>query len=94
MDGIVMGGGVGLSINSKVRISTNYSVFSMPGLYYRRFKLEVKLGLFTDVGSGYFFSRLKNNLGMFLALTGYRLRGADLYYSGLADFYVDRDDLP
>lgn len=49
MDGIVMGGGVGLSINAPIRIATENSVFAMP---------ECRLGLFTDVGAGYFLSRL------------------------------------
>jgi 3-hydroxyisobutyryl-CoA hydrolase len=50
MDGIVMGGGVGISVHAPVRIATEFSVFAMP---------ETKLGLFTDVGGGYFLSRLR-----------------------------------
>jgi 3-hydroxyisobutyryl-CoA hydrolase len=82
MDGIVMGGGVGVSVHAPVRIASEASVFAMP---------ETKLGLFTDVGGGYFLSRLKGNLGMFLGLTGYRLKGADLYHAGLADYYIPRN---
>jgi 3-hydroxyisobutyryl-CoA hydrolase len=49
MDGIVMGGGVGISVHSPIRIATENSLFAMP---------EAKLGLFTDVGGGFFLSRL------------------------------------
>lgn len=61
-DGIVMGGGAGISINAPIRIATENTLFAMP---------EVKIGYFTDVGGGYFLSRLKDNFGMFLGLTGY-----------------------
>ena len=54
MDGIVMGGGVGISINAPIKIVTERSIFAMP---------EGRIGLFTDVGGGHFLSRLKNNLG-------------------------------
>lgn len=54
---------------------------------------ETALGLFPDVGGTYFLSRLKNNLGMFLALTGYRLKGADVYHAGLATHYTNSVDL-
>ncbi len=82
MDGFVMGGGVGLSVHAPVRIASEACVFAMP---------ETKLGLFTDVGGGYFLSRLKSNLGMFLGLTGHRLKGADIYHAGLSDYFVPRD---
>lgn len=49
---------------------------------------ETALGLFPDVGGSYFLSRLNGNLGMFLALTGYRLKGADVLHAGLATHYV------
>ena len=52
-DGIVMGGGVGISIHSPIRIATEKTVFAMP---------EAKIGLFTAVGGGYFLSRLRNNI--------------------------------
>ena len=84
MDGIVMGGGVGLAVHLPIRVATENSLFSLP---------EVKLGYFPDVGGGYFLSRLKNNLGMFMGLTGYRLKGADLYHAGVADFYVKSENL-
>lgn len=49
---------------------------------------ETALGLFPDVGGTYFLSRLKDGLGFFLGLTGYKLRGADVYHAGLASHYV------
>lgn len=49
---------------------------------------ETALGLFPDVGATYFLSHLKNELGLFLGLTGYKLRGADVYHSGLVSHYV------
>ena len=52
---------------------------------------ETGLGLFPDVGGSYFLPRLANNLGMFLALTGYRLKGADVYHAGIATHYVTSD---
>lgn len=66
LDGIVMGGGVGVSIHSPIRIATEFSMFAMP---------EAKIGFFTDVGGGYFLSRLRNNIGFYLGLTGARLKG-------------------
>lgn len=50
---------------------------------------ETALGLFPDVGGSYFLPRLPGKLGMFLALTGYRLKGADVFHAGLATHYVD-----
>ena len=52
-----MGGGVGISVHSPIRIATESTLFAMP---------EAKIGLFTDVGGGFFLSRLKNNLGLYL----------------------------
>lgn len=56
-----MGGGVGISMHSPLKIATEKSLFAMP---------EAKIAFFTDVGGGYFLSRLKKNIGMYLALTG------------------------
>lgn len=79
IDGIVMGGGCGLSVNGQFRVGTERTMLAMP---------ETALGLFPDVGGSYFLSRLKDNLGLYLALTGYRLYGADAYHAGLATHYV------
>ncbi|XP_063906532.1 3-hydroxyisobutyryl-CoA hydrolase, mitochondrial isoform X1 [Zophobas morio] len=84
IDGIVMGGGVGLSVHGPYRVATERSVFAMP---------ETQIGLFPDVGGSYFLPRLRGKLGLFLALTGYRLKGADIYKAGIATHYVDSKDL-
>uniref|UniRef100_A0A1I7Z4E1 3-hydroxyisobutyryl-CoA hydrolase, mitochondrial n=1 Tax=Steinernema glaseri TaxID=37863 RepID=A0A1I7Z4E1_9BILA len=84
IDGITMGGGCGLSVNGRFRVATERTMLAMP---------ETALGLFPDVGGSYFLSRLKSNLGMYLALTGYRLQGADVYHAGLATHIVNSEDL-
>lgn len=84
IDGIVMGGGCGVSVNGRFRVATERTMLAMP---------ETALGLFPDVGGSYFLSRLKNNLGMYLALTGYRLKGADTFHAGLATHYVPSSKL-
>lgn len=83
-EGIVMGGGVGISIHSKARIATETSLFAMP---------EAKIGLFTDVSGSYFLSRLPNNIGLYLGLTGARLKGVELVQAGLANYYIKKDNL-
>ena len=84
-DGIVMGGGVGISVNSNIKIATENTAFAMP---------EAKLGYFTDVGASYFLSRLKKNIGLFLAMTAYTLKGKQAYQVGAADYFVNSKDLP
>ncbi len=79
MDGITMGGGMGLAQGSTLRVVGERSRIAMP---------EVSIGLFPDVGASYFLSRLPGSLGAYLALTGTQLRGADAVYSGLADVYL------
>lgn len=84
-NGAVMGGGVGLSINSPFRIATDSTVFAMP---------ETKIGLFTDIGASYFLPRLLNNsleLGVYLGLTGDKVQGKDLAISGVATHYIKED---
>ena len=78
-DGIVFGGGVGISILGKYRICTENSLFAMP---------ETGIGLFPDVGSTFFLNKLKGGLGIYLALSGARLKYTDLMYSGLATHFV------
>ncbi|MFH4976195.1 hypothetical protein AB6A40_002904 [Gnathostoma spinigerum] len=84
IDGVTMGGGCGLSVHGPFRIATERTVLAMP---------ETALGLFPDVGGSYFLPRLPHNLGMFLALTGHRLLGADVFHAGLATHYVPSDHL-
>lgn len=79
MDGINMGGGVGLSVHGSVRVATERLLFAMP---------ETGIGLFPDVGGTYFLPRCPGEVGMFLGLTGERLKAADAIYAGIADAYV------
>lgn len=80
IDGIAMGGGVGLSVHAGTRIASEATMFAMP---------ETGIGLFPDVGGSYFLPRCPGALGMYLALTGARLRAADCLYAGIADHYVE-----
>ncbi len=80
MDGITMGGGVGISMPAKYRVATENTRFAMP---------ETGIGLFPDVGGGWYLSRLGGRLGPFLALTGARLKGEECLWAGLATHYVD-----
>lgn len=61
-----MGGGCGLSVHGKYRVATEKTLFAMP---------ETAIGFFCDVGGTYFLPRLKGKLGLYLALTGDRLKG-------------------
>ncbi|KAI7737718.1 hypothetical protein M8C21_025152, partial [Ambrosia artemisiifolia] len=79
LDGIVMGGGVGISINSTFRIVTENTIFAMP---------EVLIGLFPDVGASYFLSRLPGFFGEYVGLTGARLNGAEMVAFGLGTHFV------
>ncbi len=83
-DGIVMGGGFGISAFAPFRIATENTMFAMP---------EAKLGFFTDVGSSYILSRMRNNIGYYLGLSGSRLKGEDVYISGLANYYLPRESI-
>ncbi len=80
MDGIVMGGGMGLSQGIALRVVTERTQMAMP---------ETQIGLFPDVGGGYFLSRCPGNTGEYLALTGQLMRGAESLAVGLADVCMD-----
>jgi 3-hydroxyisobutyryl-CoA hydrolase len=85
-DGVVMGGGVGLSIHGKYRVATENTLFAMP---------ETTIGLFPDVGSMFWMNRLLSRpVANFLALTSKRIEAADLMYTGLATHYVPSKHLP
>ena len=84
-DGIVMGGGVGVSIHGAYRVATEKAMFAMP---------ETNIGLFPDVGGSYFLSRLPGELGTYMGLTGDRLHAADLLYAGLATHYTPSTAVP
>lgn len=79
MDGITLGGGMGLAQGSTLRIVGDRTRMAMP---------EVGIGFFPDVGASHFLSRLRGALGMYLALTGTQIRAADALYCGLADVYL------
>ncbi|MXO87008.1 enoyl-CoA hydratase/isomerase family protein [Altererythrobacter aurantiacus] len=84
MDGITMGGGVGISQPARYRVATENTKFAMP---------ETGIGLFPDVGGGWYLSRLDGRLGEFLALTGARLDGAECLWAGLATHYLPSEGL-
>ena len=84
MDGIVMGGGMGLAQGAKLRIATERTKMAMP---------ETMIGLFPDVGGGYFLSRCQGALGEYLGLTGQMLNGAEAVFAGLADVLCDSSQL-
>jgi enoyl-CoA hydratase len=83
-DGIVMGGGVGISQPARYRVATENTKFAMP---------ETGIGLFPDVGGGWYLSRLPGRMGEYLALTGHRLDGAECLALGLATHYLPAEAL-
>ncbi|MGW7432314.1 enoyl-CoA hydratase/isomerase family protein [Streptomyces sp. NPDC054861] len=85
MDGIVMGGGVGVSAHGSVRVVTERSRVAMP---------ETGIGFVPDVGGTYLLSRASGELGTHLALTGAPVGAADALLTGLADHVVRSRDLP
>lgn len=84
MDGITMGGGVGLAGPCRYRVATERTLFAMP---------ETGIGLLPDVGAGRYLSRLRGRVGPFLALTGARLDGAECLALGLATHFLPSDRL-
>ena len=84
IDGITMGGGVGISMPADFRVATERTLFAMP---------ETAIGLFPDVGGSFYLPRLEGQLGMFLALTGARLKGEDVVKAGVATHYIPSDKL-
>lgn len=85
MDGITMGGGVGIAMPARYRVATENTLLAMP---------EGAIGLFPDVGAGWYLSRLPGRVGPFLALTGARLDGAECLWAGLATHYLPSGTLP
>ena len=84
LDGITMGGGVGISMPCEFRIATENTRLAMP---------ETGIGLFPDVGGGWYLSRLPGRVGQFMALTGARLDAGECLYLGLATNYVEQSAL-
>ena len=85
MDGVVMGGGMGISQGARVRIVTEHTKMAMP---------ETNIGLFPDVGGGYFLSRCPGSVGEYLALTGDVIGAEDALAYGLADTLCQAASLP
>ena len=88
MDGVVMGGGLGISEagpGTGLRVVTDGTKMAMP---------EVNIGLFPDVGGSYFLARAPGKLGNYLGLTGLAIRAADALYAGLADTFVPQAQMP
>ena len=79
LHGIVMGGGVGVSVNGINRVADESLVFAMP---------ETGIGLFPDVGGSYFLPRMPGEIGMYLALTGARMNVMDAFYTGIVTHFV------
>ncbi len=84
MDGVTMGGGVGLSAYCRYRIATERTVFAMP---------ETGIGLFPDIGAGWLLARLPGEAGTWMALTGARLKAADCLRLGLCTHYAESGEV-
>ncbi|KAG0255484.1 hypothetical protein BG011_005094 [Mortierella polycephala] len=84
LNGITMGGGVGLSVHAPFRIATEKTLFAMP---------ETNIGLFPDVGGSFFLPRLDGETGTYLGLVGTRLIGIDTVFAGIATHYVPSERL-
>ena len=85
MDGITMGGGVGVSVHGRYRVATENTIFAMP---------ETGIGLLPDVGGTYFLPRLPGEIGSYMVLTGARLKAADCLYAGIATHTMPAARLP
>lgn len=85
IDGVCMGGGIGLAIHNGPRVVTEHALLAMP---------ETAIALFPDVGTSFVLPRLPGALGTWLALTGARMTGADNVHCGFATHYVLREKLP
>jgi len=81
IDGVCMGGGIGVSVHNGPRVATENALLAMP---------ETAIGFFPDVGTSHVLPRLPDGIGMWLALTGARLKGADAVHAGLATHFVPR----
>ena len=85
IDGVCMGGGIGVSVHGSHRVVTEHALLAMP---------ETAIALFPDVGTSYVLPRLPGATGTWLALTGARLKGAEAVEAGLATHFVPRQNLP
>ena len=85
VDGVCMGGGIGISVHGSHRIATERAMFAMP---------ETAIALFPDVGTSFLLPRLPGRLGLYMGLTGARMVGADAVHTGLATHFVRSASLP
>jgi len=85
LDGVVMGGGMGIGQGASLRVVTERTKMAMP---------ETNIGLFPDVGGGYFLSRCPGRVGEYFALTGHVIGAGDAVALGLADCFMPADALP
>ena len=85
IDGICMGGGIGVSAHGPYRVATEHAMFAMP---------ETAIGFFPDIGGTFFLPRLPGQLGIHLGLTGLRTTGADAVHAGFATHFTSRANLP
>ena len=81
IDGICMGGGIGLSVHAPYRVATEHAAFAMP---------ETAIGFFPDIGATFLLPRLPGELGLYLGLPGLRVTGADAVHAGLATHFTPR----
>ncbi len=81
IDGICMGGGIGVSVHAPYRVATEHAMFAMP---------ETAIGFFPDIGATFFLPRLPGRIGTYLGLTGARVQGADAVHAGLATQFCPR----
>ena len=84
IDGICMGGGIGVSIYGDYRVASEHAMFAMP---------ETAIGFFPDIGATFFLPRLPGQLGTYLGLTGARIHGADAVHAGFATQFTSRAEL-
>ena len=85
IDGICMGGGIGVSVHGPYRVATEHAMFAMP---------ETAIGFFPDIGGTFFLPRLPGQLGVYLGLTGLRTTGSDAVHAGFATHFTSRANLP
>jgi enoyl-CoA hydratase/carnithine racemase len=85
VDGICMGGGIGVSVHGQIRVTTEGGLFAMP---------ETAIAMFPDVGATFMLPRLPGEIGLYLGLTGTRMAGADAVHAGIATHFVPRSELP
>jgi enoyl-CoA hydratase len=85
IDGLCMGGGIGLSVHAPYRVASEHAGFAMP---------ETAIGFFPDIGATFLLPRLPGELGAYLGLTGLRVSGADAVHAGLATHFTQRARLP